>query len=133
MSFEPERRKSRKSTLLYLQLSQMLRRMRESRRPFSVLVPPITRRSDANAFTACSALLLFQGMPSNSRNVNSLLRFFCNRSTIFLETSLIEPTSKIFVEPIDGNQMLCQEVFFETAPVYRLYHRPDQPCKIRNE
>ena len=60
MSFEPDRRKSRKSTFLHLQVSQTLSKTRVSRRLFSVVSPSITRRSNANAFTACSALLLFQ-------------------------------------------------------------------------
>ena len=39
MSFEPDRRKSRKSTFLYLHVSQTLSKTRESRRPFSVVCP----------------------------------------------------------------------------------------------
>src|SRR6266849_3430074 len=81
MSFEPDRRKSRKSTFLHLQVSQTLSKTRVSRRLFSVVSPSITRRSNANAFTACSALLLFHGTSSKSRKVNILLRFFCKRST----------------------------------------------------
>ena len=45
-------------------------------------------RSFANALTACSALLLFQGMPSKLRNVNSLFRFFSNRCLHLRATSL---------------------------------------------
>ena len=76
MSFEPDRRKSRKSTFLHLQVSQTLSKTRVSRRLFSVGSPSITRRSNANAFTACSALLLFHGTSSKSRKVNILLPFF---------------------------------------------------------
>ena len=61
MFFSPERRKSRKSSPLYLHVSQMLSRIKYSRMPFAVLLPPMTFRSVAKAFTACSALLLFQG------------------------------------------------------------------------
>src|ERR1700682_2065310 len=81
VSFEPDRRKSRKSTFLHLQVSQTLSKTRVSRRLFSVVSPSITRRSNANAFTACSALLLFHGTSSKSRKVNIVLRFFCRRST----------------------------------------------------
>src|SRR5437667_8433826 len=58
MSFEPDRRKSRKSTFLHLQVSQTLSKTRVSRRLFSVGSPSITRRSNANAFTACSAFIV---------------------------------------------------------------------------
>src|SRR5271167_2198816 len=87
MSVEPERRKSRNSTFLYLHVSQRLSRIRNSRRPFSVVVPSITRRIEAKALMACSALLLFHGTSSKSRNVNIVLRFFCKRSMIFLAAS----------------------------------------------
>src|ERR1700741_722169 len=88
MSVEPERKKSRKLTFLYLQVSQILRRTRKSLRLFSVVFPSITRRSAAKAFIACSALLLFQGTPPKLRNVNSLLRFFFKPSAIFIAASL---------------------------------------------
>ena len=42
----------------------------------SVAAPSMTSRNWANAFTACSALLLCQGIPSYSRNVKSL--FHCS-------------------------------------------------------
>ena len=89
MSLEPERRKSKKSTFLYLQVSHRLNKTRKSLRPFSVVCPSITRRSVANALMACSALLLFQGTSSRSRNVNIVLRFFCKRSMILLAASPI--------------------------------------------
>jgi RNase_H superfamily len=62
--------KSRKLILLLLQVSQMLRRTRYSRKPFSVHVPPITRRNSAKARIAFSALLLFQGTPSWAKSKN---------------------------------------------------------------
>jgi hypothetical protein len=104
MFVEPDRRKSKNSTLLYLHVSQMLSRMRKSRRPFSVALPAITRRSDANAFTACSALLLFHGTSSKSKEVNILLRFFSKRSMSFLcGVAGTKPTSETFVEPGEEN------------------------------
>ena len=39
MFFSPERRKSRKSSPLYLHVSQMLSKIKYSRMPFSVLAP----------------------------------------------------------------------------------------------
>jgi phenylacetate-coenzyme A ligase PaaK-like adenylate-forming protein len=84
-----ERRNPRKSTFLYLHVSLMLSRTRKSRSPFSVVGPSITRRTDAKAFTACSALLLFQGTSSKSKKVNILLRFFCKRLTSFSAASLV--------------------------------------------
>jgi hypothetical protein len=78
MSFEPDRRKSRKSTFLHLQVSQTLSKTRVSRRLFSVVSPSITRRSNAIAFTACSALLLFHGTSSKSRKVTSYYDFFAS-------------------------------------------------------
>ena len=88
MSFSPERRKSRKSSPLYLHVSQMLSRIKYSRIPFSVLHPPMTFLSVAKALTACSALLLFQGTPSKLKNVNNFSRFFWNRSLNFTAPSL---------------------------------------------
>ena len=72
----PDSMKSRKLIPLLLQVSQMLSRTRYSRKPFSVHVPPITRRNSAKARMAFSALLLFQGTPSWAKNVNSFSRFF---------------------------------------------------------
>ena len=89
MFFSPERRKSRKSNLLYLHVSQMLSRIKYSRMPFSVLLPPMTFRSVAKALTACSALLLFHGTPSKRKNVNNFSRFFWNRSLNFTAASLL--------------------------------------------
>src|ERR1051326_290259 len=59
-----DKRKSRNRRPLFLHVSQMLSRMRYSRSPFTVLVPPIIFRNRANALIACSALLLFHGTPS---------------------------------------------------------------------
>src|SRR4051812_38228816 len=84
MSFESDSRKSRKSMFLHLQVSQTLSNTRVSPRPFSVVWPSITRRSIANAFTACSALLLFHGTSSKSRKVNILSRYLCKRTTSLL-------------------------------------------------
>src|SRR5260370_2566519 len=64
MSFSPERRKFRKSTPDDLHVWQTLRRIRSASIPFCDVIPSIRRRSLAKAFIACSALLLFQGMPS---------------------------------------------------------------------
>src|SRR5215208_323502 len=72
----PERRNSKKLTPLYLQVSQMLKRIAYSRMPFGELEPRTTLRSKAKDLMACSALLLFHGIPSKSRNVKSLSRFF---------------------------------------------------------
>src|SRR5438093_1032938 len=93
MSFEPEHKKSRNSIFLHLHVSQMLSTTKKSRSPFSVVGPSITRRTDAKAFTACSALLLFQGTSLKSRNVNILLRFFCKRLTSFSAASLVTEQS----------------------------------------
>jgi hypothetical protein len=60
----PDLMKSRKSSPRYLQVSQILRRIRYSRSPFSLVIPLIIFRSMAKGFTACSALLLFHGIPS---------------------------------------------------------------------
>src|ERR1700722_10560092 len=46
--------------------------------PWGVLIE-IIFRIRVNAFTACSALLLFHGTPSCSRNVNNFPRFFSSR------------------------------------------------------
>src|SRR5216683_952003 len=88
MSFSPERRKSKKSTPMYLQVSQILKRTKYSRRPFSVVTPPMMCRSSAKGLTACSALLLFHGTPSYLRKVNNLSRFFSKRSLTFAALSL---------------------------------------------
>lgn len=64
MSFSPERKTSKKSAPIYLQVSLMLKRTKYSRRPFSVVTPPMMCRSLAKGLTACSALLLFHGIPS---------------------------------------------------------------------
>ena len=47
-----------------------------------MVFPSNTLRSDAKALMACSALLLFHGTSSKSRNVNIVLRFFCKRLMI---------------------------------------------------
>jgi len=78
MSFSPERRKSR-SPRPCICRSHKGSTEQVSRSPFSVVTPPMIWRSAANALTACSALLLFQGTPSKLRNVKSLSRFFSNR------------------------------------------------------
>src|SRR5260370_41802749 len=64
MSDSSDNRKSRNRTPLFLHVSLMLSRMRYSRIPLTVLVPPKIFRNRANALIACSALLLFQGTPS---------------------------------------------------------------------
>ena len=47
--------------------------------PLWELLIDIILRIRVNAFTACSALLLFHGTPSCSRNVNNFPRFFSSR------------------------------------------------------
>src|SRR5262245_4264146 len=96
MSFSSERRKSRKSTPEYLQVWQTLRSTKYSRIPFSVVTPVKTLRKSANDFIACSALLLFQGTPSWSRNVNNESRFFSNRALHLHARSLLRSTSRSF-------------------------------------
>jgi DUF2958 family protein len=64
ISFSREYKNSKKSTFLYLHVSETLRRIRYSSIPEGVAVPSITSRSVANALIACSALLLFHGTPS---------------------------------------------------------------------
>src|SRR5258708_7554666 len=54
----PERRKSKKLIPLYLQVSQMLKRIAYSRIPLGELEPLMTLRSKAKDLIACSALLL---------------------------------------------------------------------------
>src|SRR4029077_1624065 len=75
----PDRTNSRNRIPLRLHDSQMVNRIKYSRIPPSVHVPPITSRRRTNFLTACSALLLFHGMPSWSRNVKSVFRFFSKR------------------------------------------------------
>jgi hypothetical protein len=56
----------------------VLSRVAYSLCPLGVLID-IIFRIRVNAFTACSALLLFQGTPSYSRNVNNFPRFLSSR------------------------------------------------------
>src|SRR6266853_6305166 len=78
-SISPERRKSRKSSPWYSQVSATLKSVKYSSTPFLEDDPAITSRSLANALTACSALLLFHGTSSYRKNVKSLSRFFWKR------------------------------------------------------
>src|SRR5713226_815986 len=89
ISCSPERKKSRKLIPLHLHVSHTLRRIRYSRIPLSVLDPPTSLRSAANALIACSALLLFHGTPSQSKNVNSLSWFFSKRFLHVTASSLL--------------------------------------------
>jgi hypothetical protein len=77
--FRPTLKKLRKLIPLNLHVSLMLNSTRYCRTPLGVPLAPITLRSRAKALIACSALLLFHGTPSWSRNVNSLSWFFSNR------------------------------------------------------
>jgi hypothetical protein len=64
MSTLSDCKKVRKSTPFNLHVSLMLSRTRYSLIPLAVPDAPIVMRKFANALTACSALLLFQGTPS---------------------------------------------------------------------
>ena len=61
MLVSSESRNSRKLTPFRLQVSQMLKRTRYSRNPFSVADPLMISRNSPNARIAFSALLLFHG------------------------------------------------------------------------
>src|SRR5207302_4610203 len=60
----PDRRNSKNDMPLNSHDSYTLNKIRYSRIPASELDPPITWRRKTNFLTACSALLLFKGIPS---------------------------------------------------------------------
>src|SRR5262249_20599489 len=74
-----DKRNLRTLTLLNSQVSKTVASTRYSLRVRSVNCPSAILRYLANRFIACSALLLFQGMPSCSRNVNIFVPLFWNR------------------------------------------------------
>src|SRR5262245_20044412 len=88
-SISPDFKKSRKLIPLYLHVSLMLNSTTYCRTPLGVPLAPNTLRSRAKALIACSALLLFQGTPSWSRNVKSLSWFFSNRFLYPTATSVL--------------------------------------------
>jgi hypothetical protein len=78
--------------------------------PLGVLVT-ITFRRRVNARTACSALLLFHGTLSQSRNVNSLSRFllirFCKEELASV-VHCMAATSALVSSPTPSTVTICQ-------------------------
>ncbi len=75
----PVSRNRRKLTRLYLHVSKALNITSASFSECSVNNPSDVRLYFAKLLAACSALLLFHGTPSKSKNVNSLSPYFLNR------------------------------------------------------
>ena len=90
MSVSPERKKIQEiQTRVFACLTDTYsKRIRYSSMPRGVERPSIALRSLAKALIACSALLLFQGIPSWLRKVNSLSRSLSNRAFNFKAAAL---------------------------------------------
>ena len=113
MSFEPERRKSRKSTSLYLHVSQRLSKTKKSRRPFSVAAL-ITRRSDREGLHGVFCIVVVPWYAVKIQEREHPVSIFCKRSISLPAASLAtEPIGETFVKSVDADLVLAQEAFLE--------------------